>query len=170
MSSLLFNGQIISKFPNQSGRETVFERNFDYLSSFKESEPSFMEIKCQRKFFPVKVNRIPSMLSFSIIAVATVIILIDGPVWYRRILKIILNFVQVYFEPNILISFCIACLSSFTVIVVHWKCFHYMIEAFQNLTATIKALMPLLQNFQSQGTQSRDSPLYPSTCKIVYLK
>ena len=50
MSSLLFNEQIIPKFLNKLEREKVIERDFDYLSSFKESEPSFMEIKCQRKF------------------------------------------------------------------------------------------------------------------------
>ena len=144
LSSLLLNGQIISKFLNQLGRETVFKRDFDYLNSFEESEPSFMDIKCQRKFFPVKFHRNPSFWSFGIIGGATLIILILGPVWYRGILKIILDFVQAYFEPNILISFCLGCMSSFTVIVVHLQCFHYIIEAFQNLTAPLKACMPLL--------------------------
>ena len=144
ISSLLFNGQIFSKFLYQSGRQTVFERDFDYLSSFEESEPSFMEIKCQRKFFPAKFNRIQSMSSFIIFTLAIMISLIYGPEWYRRILKIFFNFVQGYFEPNILISFCLGCISSFTVIIVHWKCFHYMIEGFLNLSVTIKSLMPLL--------------------------
>ena len=138
---LLHETLISNKLSNFLVNNKEFSQKFDYLCFLKESEDSYMQIECQRKFIPRNIHQIRSFFVFFVLAIFNMVGLLLAPNFYRPIIKQIFNVVEDWFNRSPQITFLLFWMSRVVDLGVQYKCFLSFLKFFNNFTVLMFSLL-----------------------------